>query len=69
MYGKTPAVSGRCHFYSHFQNPSESSGGFVHQEATCTCSYLWHKKHTGIGPCELKNFKKEDNTSTCIMIF
>ena len=26
MYGKTPTVSGRCHFYSYFQNPSESSG-------------------------------------------
>ena len=26
MYGKTPTFSGRCHFYSYFQNPSESSG-------------------------------------------
>ena len=26
MNAKTPTVSGRCHFYSYFQNPSESSG-------------------------------------------
>ena len=26
-YGKTPNFSGSCHFYSCFQNPSESSGG------------------------------------------
>ena len=25
MNAKTPTVSGRCHFYSYFQNPSESS--------------------------------------------
>ena len=25
-YGKTPTFSGKQHFYSYFQNPSENSG-------------------------------------------
>ena len=28
-YGKTPSISGKQHFYTYFQNPSENSDGTV----------------------------------------
>ena len=49
-YGKTPSFSGKQHFYSYFQNPSENSEGGL------TFSRRWSNFFQGVGGGPDANF-------------